>query len=260
MKRSASLAKRPLALGTTRFESDGRITVARFGPLDADAGAAITRHSELAAPAKLSLAPGGKCELQAEVLRVDDADTAKLARSALDIGRAWLSGESPSSQAPQPDDEDLAAALAELPETWVWERGEAGAFQVHATAFGESVRLMLRTTAGGAQVIARSALPTPDPAVGRALVHFALETNRRLRLARIGVSTIEGETCAVTWDAVTPAGVDLAGVVPATVEAVVRAHAATRRSMRALAHVQIAAAYLDARDPAPRRRRSAPRG
>jgi hypothetical protein len=259
MKPSASLAKRPLTLGTTRFESDGRIAVARFGPLDAGAGAAIVRHAELTAPAKLSLAPGGEVELLAEVLRTSGTDAAKLARSALDLGRAWLSGETPIGGSAPPDDEDLAGALAELPETWVWERGDDGDFHVHATAFGESVRLTVRTTAGGAQVLARSALPAPDPAVGRALARFALETNRRLRLARIGVSMNEGETCAVTWDAVTPAGVDLAGVVPAVVEAVVRAHAATRRSMRALAHVQIAAAYLDARDPAPKRRQSTPR-
>ena len=259
MTRRLSQQKLPLQPPTTRVELDGRIAIARFGPLVPGACHAISRQTELLAPAKLALAPGGECELRAEVLRSSDVDAPKLARSALDLARAWLSEEPPGGEATRWDGEDLAGALAELPAAWVWERGDADEFRIHATAFGESVRLTVRAAAGGAQVIARSALATPDPGVHPALARFALETNRRLRLARIGVSTADDETSSVSWDAVAPPGVDLAGWLPALVEAVVRAHAATRRSLRALCHDAIARTYLDARKPAPRRR-PVPRG
>jgi hypothetical protein len=260
MMRSTTLAQRPLALGTTRVSTDGPIAIARFGPLGAESAAAIGRQAELTAPAKLTRTPEGTCELVAEVIRTQSADAASLARDALDHGRAWLSGEIPGGNGAATNADDLAAALTELPSTWVWEPADTGEFRIHATAFGESVRLTVRALAQGAQVIAGSAVPAPEPCVARGLAYFALETNRRLRLARIGVSDANGEICTITWDSVTPPGVDLAGVVPAAVEAVVRAHAATRRSMRALGHVQIAQTYLDARDPASKRRRPAPGG
>jgi hypothetical protein len=249
----------PLPFETIRIETDGRIAIARWGPLDATARDAIARQAELAAPAKLALSPDGEFELRAEVLRSSEIEASELARSALDVARAWLAGETPDSGVAPPDAEDFASAIAELPRAWVWERGEAGGFRVHATAFGESVRLTVDAVPGGARVIARSALATPDPATGDALVRFALEANRRLHLARIGLAGTDGDTTAVTWDIVTPPGVDLASVLSAAVESVVRAHAATRRSLRALSHVHIARLYLDARDPAPRRRRSIPR-
>jgi hypothetical protein len=260
MKGSAPLDGRPLALGTTRVDSDGPIAIAHFGPLAAEAAVAVERQAELTAPAKLALTPQGACELFAEVLCTNGSDAPKLARDALDHGRAWLAGQSPRGETAGADADDLVTALAELPRTWVWEPGDADEFRLHATAFGESVRLTIRPAARGAQVIARSSVAAPDATVARALSRFALETNRRLRLARIGVSGPERDACAVSWDSVTPPGVDLAGVVPAAVEAVVRAHAATRRSMRALGHPQIAQSYLEARDPAPKRRRRASRG
>jgi hypothetical protein len=248
----------PLPFATLRGELDGRIAVARYGPLDAGAREAITRQAELLAPAKLALSAQGDCELCAEVLRSGGLDAPKLARSAIDVGRAWLAGEAPGASAIPPDPDDLASALAELPRAWAWERGEADRFRVHATAFGESVRLAVDAVPGGARVTARSALATPDPAAGDALAHFALDSNRRLRLARIGLAGTNGDATAVTWDVVTPPGMDLASVLPAAVEAVVRAHAATRRSLRALCHGQIARLYLHARGPTSRWLRDTP--
>jgi hypothetical protein len=248
---------RPLRTETLHLDTQGRIVLARWGPLDAESRGAIARQTELLAPAKLALSTHGEPELLAEVLRSCETDAPKLARNALDVARAWLSGEAPAIAAS--DEEDLASALAELPAAWAWERGEGDDYRVHATAFGESVRLAVSAVAGGAQVIARSALATSEPGTRPALVRFALDANRRLRLARIGLNDMDDETTAVTWDAVTPTGVDLSRALPAAVEAVVRGHAATRRSLRALCHAPVARAYLDSREAAPRRRRSIPR-
>jgi hypothetical protein len=247
-----------LPVEITSIESDGRIVVARWGPLPEDARRALARQAELHAPTKLVLSGRGHLELRAEVRRTRGADAAGLAHGALDLGRAWLAGE-PLPGGPEPDPEDLSSALAELPPVFAWSRGEDG-FRIHATAFGESLRLRVLPVPGGVQVIARSALSTPEPCARDALEHFALETNRRLRLARIGVDAA-GDTTAVSWDRVTPFGVDLAVVLPAAVEAVVRAHAPTRRSLRALCHAEVARTYLAARHlaargPEPQGRRS----
>lgn len=235
---------RRLPVEISSIESDGRIVVSRWGPLADDARGALARHAELHAPAKLVLSSRGCCELRAEVLRTRGTDAARLARHALDLGRAWLAGESPPGIA-GPSPEEVSSALGELPGAWAWERDEDG-FRIHATAFGESLRLRVVGVSGGVQVIARSTLATAEPETRAALEHFALETNRRLRLARIGLAPAEAVT-AVTWDLVTPAGVDLGAVLPGAVEAVVRAHAPTRRSLRALCHTEVARAYLAAR-------------
>ena len=257
---------------TVRLETDARIVIACFGPLAAEDRHALARQVDLVAPAKLALSRDGDCELRAEVLRVDGldgtdgangldgADAEKLAIRALDVGRVWLAGETLPPPGAPAQAEGLAGAIAELPPAWAWEPAEDGGFRVHATAFGESVRLSVHAVAGSARVMARSILATPDPDAGPALLRFALETNRRLRLARIGLATPNGESTAVTWDAVTPSGMELSSVLPATVEAVVRAHAATRRSLRALCHLAIARHYLDAREAAPRRRLHVPCG
>lgn len=259
-----------LPMPTVSVETDARIAVARFGPLVHGDSQALERQTELLAPAKLALSTNGDCELRAEVLRVngligtEGTDASKLALGALDRGRAWLTGvaSGPPAQDNAPDAE-LAEAIDELPPAWAWESAEGGGFRVHATAFGESVRLSVHAVAGGAQVMARSTLK-PDADAGPALTHFCLDTNRRLRLARIGLARRDGDPgssasagtmLAVTWDAVTPPGIELSNVLPATVEAVVRAHAASRRSLLALCHDAVARLYLDARRAAPRRRR-----
>jgi hypothetical protein len=74
-----------------------------------------------------------------------------------------------------------------------------------------------------------------------------LEANARVRLARIGVIPSGEGSARVTWDAVASPGVALEQALPAAVEAVVGAHAATRRELRALSHGAVARAYLDAR-------------
>ena len=261
-----------LPMPTVSVETDAQIAVARFGPLEHGDSQALERQTELLAPAKLALSPDGDCELRAEVLRVNGTDVSKLARGALDRGRAWLTGVALPPGAPAQDpaphnapDAELAEAIDELPPAWAWQPAEEGGFRVHATAFGESVRISAHAVAGGAQVMARSTLmPDPDPDAGPALIHFALDTNRRLRLARIGLARRDGDPgssgnsgtmLAVTWDSVTPPGVELSNVLPATVEAVVRAHAASRRSLLALCHGAVARLYLDAREAAPRWRR-----
>lgn len=266
-----------------RAETDGRIEVARWGPLDPPHADDLARQGELAAPAKLAMTEDGRGVLIAEVLRVGGAEAPKRVRGALDVARAWLAGETTGVE-PAVEDEDLASAVAELPGAWAWERVEGALrFHVHATAFGESVRLSVEAAPGGARVRARTTLPTPAvtppatppvtsaatpaPIAGEARtcsalearMRFALEANRRLRLARIGLSASSAEATAVEWESITPAPMVSGEALSAAVEAVVRAHAATRRALRALGHEPVARSFLDARKAAPRGRLALPR-
>ena len=113
--------QQPLFQLDVGVETDGRIVIARSGPLDADPLRALARQADLAAPAKVSLSGDGACELRAEVMRVGGLDAAKHARGALDVARAWLAEESPATGEAPPDAESLESALAELPRAWAWE-------------------------------------------------------------------------------------------------------------------------------------------
>jgi len=208
---------------------------------------ALARQPELRAPVKLALSRAGAPELRAELLRANGTDVDALARSALLRASEWFAHE--AEAAPDEgvlDSEAVASGLAELPRAWAWEPREDGVFHVHATAFGTSARVVLESPGGVARAFVRSAVPAGSPACRAALLHFALETNARLRLARIGVA-VDDDAARLTWDAVASPGVPPERALPASVEAVAAAHAATRHSLRALCHPEVARTYLDAR-------------
>ena len=77
-----------------------------------------------------------------------------------------------------------------------------------------------------------------------ALVRYALETNRRLRLARLSLGTGGGAAAWVVWDAVIPAELPLAAALREGVGAVTAARALTEAPLRALADPIVADAYL----------------
>ena len=211
--------------------------------------AALARQPELLAPVKLAASARGDTELRAELLRARGIDTEALARRALSQATAWLAGDAADAMpdANELHAEAIAAGLSELPKAWAWEpQGEDG-FHVHATAFGTSVRILVEGRASTTVASVRSAVPAATADTREALVRFALETNARVRLARIGVAASDEGSARVTWDAVASPGVALERALPAAVEAVVGAHATTRRALRALSHAAVARAYLDAR-------------
>lgn len=237
-----------------RVETESRLVVVRDGPLAWTDTAALARQSELPAPAKLALGPDGGPELRAEVLRDRGVDAPKRARGAIDSARLWLNAGRSDVAGPGPegleaaetlDPEALLAGLGELPRAWAWEPRDEGGFHVHATAFGASVRLVVEEAGGAVRAIVRSALPAPGERSAAALANFALDANRRLRLARIGLGARPGDALPVSWDAVASPGAPLERAVPAMVEAVVFAHAATRLSLRALCQEAVAQTYLD---------------
>lgn len=211
------------------------------------AEAALARQPALMAPVKLASAASGETELRAEILRGRGVDAEGLARAALRRAEAWLVDDRPEGAPDAFENEAIAAALGELPKAWAWEPRGEGAVQVDVHAFGTRVRVSVQATAGGAHVSLDSAEPARHPDARRALARYALEANFRLRLARIGVAPGGDEAVRITWDAVVGPGVGLERALPAAVTAVVGAHAATRRALRALTHASVAQTYLDAR-------------
>ncbi len=233
-----------------RVQPEGGMLVATLGCPGLAPETALARQPELLAPVKLAAAAGGGAELRAELLRARGVDTEALARSALERAGVWLAGDGgPVADVEAVDAEEVAAGLAELPRAWAWEPRGADGFHVHATAFGTSARIVVEARAGTARAFVRSAVPATGLETRAALVHFALEANARLRLARIGVAADDDGTARLTWDAVASPGVALERALPAAVEAVAGAHAATRRALRALSHAAVARIYLDARAP-----------
>lgn len=233
-----------------RVHPDGALWLVRRACAEIDeeaARAALARQPALRAPAKLACAATGGVELCVELLNQTGLDVEQEAEGVLTRASAWLAGLEGDRDVPSCDGEILASALACLPTAWTSETRADGGHHVHATAFGDSVRLRVEASGGGARVFVESAVPTADPESVRALMRFALEANARLRLARVSVAA-HGGAVRVTWDAVTSPGAALERAVPAVVEAVAGAHATTRRALRALGHAPVARAYLEGLD------------
>jgi hypothetical protein len=201
----------------------------------------LALQPELEQPAKLVLSGGGEPALLAEVAHRGDPRAAEpQARDALRAALAWIKGDGrtqPNGAAPI----DLAELLASLP--WGSERREDGSYYVS-------------TQDGGAS------LKVDAPSAGRALPLFALEVNRRLRLARLSVTGIAEGSADVVWDAVlhapsiAGASPDAARLEQALLEvttAVAGARGETLRTLRALGTPRVAETYMRLRagkDPA----------
>jgi hypothetical protein len=228
----------------------------------------LSRQQSLIAPVKFALtAEGVGCAI-AEISRVADLhDCEKLAGQALDAVERWLECECPScdtapadSESPliardttDPVDSEIAQSLDEL--GWSWKAIGEAKYQIHvATDSGSIGRVEIQQI--GSNAVRASSVSTVrvDDAIAReALAHFALEANRRLRIARLTVFSAEDDATQLVWDAVAPAELPTLAVLPRLIEAVGFARAETSLAIVALADEQIAGAYLDHRFPMPRK-------
>jgi hypothetical protein len=244
----------------------------RSGPLQLEATseplaieiavAALQRQAELAAPAKLVRLRSGEAALMAEIPRaLSGTDAEALARRALEAGWRWL-GEDAAAVGPagrargNGDGSDLGArgngmareaveeVLGEL--AWSWRLLESGGYRVDAGGPDGSFRVQIDPLpAGGLHLSTSAALRVGAPEAKRALPHFALESNRRLRLARLGVTAGGGERARAVWEVVLPAPLPPERTLRDALEAVVGARVATARALGALGDPQVADAYLE---------------
>jgi hypothetical protein len=245
-----------------RLEIEPDVVVARLAPLAPErALAALRAQPALAAPAKLALAPGGAAELWAEVPRQRDLALARrLASEALDEAANWLDQTAPLTggarepalaapgSARLPEVEVALAALA-----WPRERAADGAFHLYARSGIDAARVRVAEREGGCVVLStETALRLAAPRALEALAHFALEVNRRLRLARVSVAA-DGGAARLVWDAVLPAELPADGALGLLAQALVGARAATLRAFAALNDPRVAESYLRARASRARR-------
>lgn len=241
---------RPRSRPRPAWEHEPPLVVARSGPVPvADALLALARLPELDAPARPALRPGGGAEWIAELwTEGEPAAAGARAQEALGRARAWLAAPAPALPG-EPCGADATAiecALAALAGEGDWRCEGPGRYRAHARVGGDHARLHVRALAGGA-VHARTdtVLAAGEPRVRLAMALFALETNRRLRLARLSARPDADGALAVVWDAVCPTATS---GLPATLHAVAAARAATRHALAALAHPVVAETYLLGRE------------
>jgi hypothetical protein len=228
-----------------RFRIEPGAACARLGPLPLEAAlAGVGWHCDLLVPAKFAVSRSGAAEIQAEIPLVAAPRTCEqLADAALDAAvDGPLAGFEHPARRPALADDEIESALSQLP--WSFRRTDAGSHQIDATpAPGHAMRVTLAREGTTLRVSTTTSVRTVSPEIARALAYFALESNDRLRLARIGVRPGD-EGAAIVWDWVVPEALPAAGAIPPVVEAVVFAQMLTRRPLRALADPSVAAAYL----------------
>ena len=234
------------------FRLEGGALCARLGPLPIAAALdGLSRQSQLSAPAKFALSQKGSAELQTEIpLLAERRLCEKLADAALDAALLMTQADD------MPLDEgelaigpsEVEGALVELP--WGFRQTDANRYQIDAApAVDHAMRVSLVGTANNLRASTRTSLRSNSQEAYLALRYFALESNARLRLARISVAERE-DGASIVWDAAVPSQLPAAGAVPAIVEAVVYAQMLTRRSFSALSDARVAAAYLRERPAA----------
>jgi hypothetical protein len=209
--------------------------------------AALERQPELAAPVKLVALGAGEAALMAEIPRaLAEAVCEDLARRALEAGWRWLEGGDAKASAGGDDAklfERVERALEEL--RWSWKRLEGGGYRVDAEVPEGVYRVTIAALAVGELRLSTSTtVRSRTVETRRALLHFALESNRRLRLARLTVAEAEGERARAVWDAVLPAVLPPESTLIDAVEAVVDARVATGRALGALGDPRVAQSYL----------------
>ncbi len=216
------------------------------------------------APVKFALtAEGSGCAI-AEIARVADPhDCEKLAGQALDGLESWIDRGCPANGEARWDREspviardtadavdlEIARSLDEI--GWSWEAIGEASYRVHATTGSSSIgRLKIdRIGSSALRVSSESTVRVNDVVAKEALAHFALEANRRLRIARLTVADADDEAMTLVWDAIAPAVLPVSAVLPRLVEAVAFARAETSLVLVALADERIANVYLDHRFP-----------
>lgn len=214
--------------------------------------AALERQTELAAPAKLVLLRDGEAALMAEIPRaVPREDCEELALRALEAGWRWLddgaSGAEAAGRGNGVAREQVEESLDEL--SWSWQRLESGAYRVDADSPDGRFRVQIGALSeGDLHLFTATTVRAGAAEAKRALPHFALESNRRLRLARLGVAGTQGERARAVWEAVLPAALPPERTLQGALEAVVGARVATARALAALGHPRVAGSYLRLRE------------
>lgn len=207
---------------------------------------ALTRQPGLAWPAKLVAAPDGATGLVSEVPRlVEPSVGAALVRQAAHASLAWLDDDAPDGAPPDDDaaSEGLEDLLSEAPHPF--RRLDDGGYGLDVAHEGVVGRIEVRATAaGGLWLSARGAVGVGDGRSLPALVAFALEVNRRLRVARLSVGAGGGSAAWLVWDAVLPAGLPAGRALEEGVGAVATARALSEGALRALADPTVAEAFL----------------
>jgi hypothetical protein len=232
----------------------------------------LAHQLDLAAPVKFALtaADGHGCAI-AEIARVADLhDCEKLAGQALDVVDSWIERGCPvNGQAREASESSVIARSTadtvdseiarSLDETgWSWEAIGETSYRVHVTTGSDSIgRVQIdRTGSKALRVSSVSTVRAEDVVAKEALAHFALEANRRLRIARLTVSGADDEAMQLVWDAVAPAELPASSALPRLLEAVAFSRSETNLALVALADERIATSYLDHRFPVRHKSRS----
>jgi hypothetical protein len=224
---------------------ESTLLTARLGPLPiARALDRIADLTRLRAPAKLVLRAGGEACLLAEIPRAIARDRAEACvRTALDDAARWLDDPVDPARTPDPAQATkagLAEAAADLAGSLVSQPD--GCLRLDAPG---GARLQLDVDANGTtRVACQHAVEVVSPEPARALTRFALETNGRLRLARLAVAWDGSAVATLTWDALLPAGLPLGRTLSHAAQAVSSAWAATHRPLRLLASEPLASEFL----------------
>ena len=235
--------EKPLA---RRFWLEPGVLGARIGPVPLPKGlSGVAWQADLAAPAKFAQSRSGEVEILAEVPLVAERRVCeKLADAALDAAILWPEVRSEPRDPSRTvfSDQDVESALSQIP--WGFRQKDAGLYQIDAApAPGHAMRVTLAAQGSVLRVSTSTSVRACSPEARRALAIFAMESNRRLRLARIGVAEAN-EGANIVWDAVLPAALPAAAAIAPVVEAVVYAQMLTRRSVSVLADPRVANVYL----------------
>jgi len=228
---------------------------------------ALARQSLLEWPIKLSLSPGSKPALLAELVddrRDGDDDRRYDLAGMLEQGQAWLASALPDSGR-RDRGQGLSggdAASVELGEVgealdslgWQASDSGGGSWLVQeakgATALSALTpggRGLLRVGANGFVCFSQppALIRVAAEHCSLALALLALETNERLQLARSSVDApTDGDGLRVWWQAVLPIDERLAGMLEQALAASWVAREATLAAYRALATPALARAYL----------------
>lgn len=228
----------------------------------------LAHQLDCLAPVKFALTPQGDGCAIAEIPRTANLhDCEKLASQALDGVESWIDRGFPASGETQAERESQGVALgaagsvdSEIATSldkigWSWEEGEGATYRVFVTTASGSIgRVKIQRMGSNAlHVSSESTVQVSDVVAMEALAHFALDTNRRLRIARLTVSDADGEAIRLVWDAIAPAELGVSVALPRLIEAVAFARADTSLALVALADECIAALYLDHRFPVQRK-------
>lgn len=232
-----------------RIEADS-LLVRASAPLSAQAAfAGLARQPMLGVAAKLVWSASQGFELMAEVPREENLREAeKEAGGALDDALAWLAnGDTSGRNGTLPPSSSVIETLNGA-ECIVRSTASDACF-VDANLGGSVYRLLV-----GEYSDARVRLSFPattvrveDERTRHATALFALEANRRLRLARVSVTPLASDRTRLVCDVVVANGASLPRRLPDALEALVVFRDETARALRMLRSHDVADAYLAAR-------------